>query len=155
MAVPRLARFKGVSFLQLRHPLLVIRSFVATRFFSNPKANKAQRSYAAAYFSITGDDVTDTMRWWVYWNELAARHANLCYRVEDLDVPLFANMLDMIGFDGDAQTTADTVIAKVGRDVNSSASRGDTPGQLRWSDLPEGEDKERLEVTARRWGYTL
>jgi hypothetical protein len=152
MAAPRLSRFNGVSFLQLRHPIPVIRSFMGTRFFSNPEKHRAQRRFAAAHFAVTGDDIVDAMRWWVFWNELADRAADVTYRLEDLDADLFTTLLTKLGVD-DAERRAAEAFEQAPRDFNSSTRRGNTPGSVTWFDLPEGEDKERLQTAAVKWGY--
>ncbi len=152
MAAPRLKAFRGVSFLQTRHPLLVIRSFVGTQFFSATGQHRRQRAFAAAFFSPTGDDVLDTMRWWVFWNDLAAEYATVVYRLEDLNVDLFARMLERLDVP-DAATRSAEAFAAVPTDVNSSARRGDQRGAISWADLPSGEAKVRLEDAMKRYGY--
>lgn len=152
MAVPRLEKFGGTSFLQLRHPLLVVRSFVGTRFFSRPEAHRQQWAYAAAHFDITGDDVSDAMRWWVSWNERAAVHATMTYALERLDEVQFASMLARLGV-ADPDSVAAKAMQEVPKDVNSSRRRGDEKGTMQWHDLPDGADKSRLEQSAERWGY--
>lgn len=154
MAVPRLRRFHGISFLQLRHPLLVIRSFVGTRFFSDSTKYGAQRRFAAAHFDISGDDVRDAMRWWVQWNSLAAPYATRIYRLEALDEGLFAELLAILGVDQSARR-AEAALAVVPPDVNSSSQRGYSPGDIEWGDLPAGRQKLALESLARRYGYQI
>jgi len=154
MAAPRLRRFRGVSFLQLRHPLLVVRSFVGTRFFSDSTQHRAQRSFAAAYMQITGDDVFDAMRWWVVWNELGAAWATNVYRIEALDQQVFAGMLGLLNARAPI-ARAERAFAEVPSDVNSSQRRGDRAGNLNWSDLPSGKEKKDLEISARRFGYEI
>lgn len=153
MAAPRLERFRGVSYLQTRHPLPVIRSFMGTRFFSEPK-HPAQQKYAAVFFSATGDDMLDAMRWWVFWNDLAAEHATVVYQLEQLDESMFTGMLERLGVP-DAARLADEAFAAVPRDVNSSARRGDRPGSIGWADLPSGKAKDRLEDAMGRYGYAV
>jgi hypothetical protein len=153
MAVPRLSHFRGVAFLQLRHPLKVIRSFIGTGFFTDTSRYVNQRRFAAAHFDVLGDDVVDAMRWWVYWNQKAADHADMTYPIEGMDVELFARMLEMVGLD-QAKRRASTAIDTVPANINSSAHRGTQLGQLiNWSDLPTGRDRDQLAVAACRFGY--
>ncbi|HET7584817.1 MAG TPA: hypothetical protein VFK13_07920 [Gemmatimonadaceae bacterium] len=152
MAVPRLARFKGVSFLQLRHPIPVIRSFMGTKFFSNPLEHRAQRRFASAHFEITGDDIRDAMRWWTFWNGLAAAHATMVYRLEDMGEPLFTEILRKLGVETPADR-ARVALSTVAGGVNSSRERGITPGAITFEDLPDGEDKAELFRAAVAWGY--
>ncbi len=154
MAVPRLPRFQGKSFLQLRHPLLVIRSFVGTRFFSDVEAHHRQRNFAAAHFEIRGEDVIDAMRWWVHWNRLAVPFATRIYQLEALDIALLSDLLGVVGVDQTA-SRAEIAFASVPGDVNSSARRGCQPGAIEWADLPSGCDKLALEGLALRFGYDL
>jgi hypothetical protein len=154
MAVPRLHQFAGVKFLQTRDPIAVIRSFTGTRFFSDPTRNVAQRAYAMAHFSVVGDDVVDTMRWWVFWNRLARRHADLTYRLEDLDQAMLAIMLSMLDID-EPEARATSAFASLGDSrVNSGADRGELAAQLNWSDLPSGQALDELVDAAIEFGYS-
>lgn len=152
MAAPRLAAFDGVSFLQLRHPLLVVRSFVGTRFFSVPEAHLAQWRYARCFFEPSGDDVVDAMEWWILWNGLAARHATMVYSLEGIDESVFTRMLTLIDVPSAGQR-ASLAMSEVPSDVNSATIRGEVRGTMGWEDLPEGSTKERLARAAVDWGY--
>ena len=150
MAAPRLARFDGLALLQLRHPVPVIRSFMGIRFFSEP--HKTQRRYAAAHFEMTGDDMVDAMRWWVYWNELADEHADLTYRLEDFGSDLLAEILQTLSVE-DPEAKAAAALEACSNRANSSQSRGTTPGKVGWGDLPEGRAKDAIREAAEKWGY--
>ena len=152
MAAPRLSTFPGVSYLQLRHPLLVVRSFVGTKFFSQPELHHAQWRFARSFFEPVGDDIVDAMRWWVFWNEIAAGHASMTYAVEGLDVETWTRALEMVGA-SDAAQRAEQSLAAVPPTVNSSQSRGTKRGAMTWEELPQGEAKDRLARAAERWGY--
>lgn len=154
MAVPRLAEFHGPTFLQTRHPIPVIRSFVGTRFFSDPTVAGAQHRYAAAFMRPTGNDVVDAMRWWVLWNQMAEKSATRWWQVEELDAVLLTDLLIDLDVD-DPGERAHRAFAQVPHNVNSGASRGDHPGDLTWDDLPDGEDKDELEAVAARFGYAV
>ena len=149
MAVPRLPRFRGVAFLQLREPLLVIGSFVGLRFFTNSD-KRTTRYYAAMHFQFTDNELLDSMRWWADWNTRAASYSDLVYRVEDLDEALFERMLAMVGGD---PSRASEAIANVAKDINSHKQRGFRREDLSWDDLPAGPDRDYLETAARRFGY--
>lgn len=154
MAVPSLMRFKGMVFLQLRHPLAVISSLVSHRFFSDPSRYGVWLRFAHAHFQGTGDDVLDAMRWWVQWNAWADPHADLTYHLEELDVPLLTDMLDMLGLE-DPESRARHSLATVPVTVNSAQSRGVTVRRLSWDDLPSGAAKQRLREAAASYGYSL
>ncbi len=154
MAVPRLARFRGIALLQVREPLAVVRSFTGTKFFSEPANHLAQHRYAAAHFEVTGDDVLDAMRWWTQWNTRGAVNADRVYRLEDLDADLLASLLTVIG-EPDAEQRAIDAVDRVPRDVNSGARRGDQARRLDWADLPTGPDLDALRRTADQFGYDV
>jgi len=153
MAVPRLERFKGVRFLQLRDPLKVVSSFTGTRFFS--REPKVQNRFAAAHFRVTGDDVRDAMRWWVEWNRLGAKGADLVYRIEDLDTDQFAEMLKMVGGVRDPQGAAIRAFAAVPSNVNAARAHTSSRRDLSWNELPEGPEKEALWTAALEFGYEV
>ena len=146
--------FRGLRILQVRHPLPVIRSFTGTRFFSEPARTGLQYRFAAAHFTPHGDDVVDTMRWWVHWNELGRRHADMAVRLEDLDEDVFAEILDRLGVPS-PDATARRAVARVSPIVNSGASRGERPIELNIADLPRGEVLDALIASARSFGYSF
>lgn len=152
MAVPRLDRFRGLTLLQTRHPLPVIRSFMGTRFFSNPDAHQHQRGYAAAHFDMVGDDVIDGMRWWTYWNDRAARHADVVYAIETIDAALVEQVLRLLD-EPDVERRAARAVQTASPGVNSAERRGVARGRLAWSDLPSGADRDELAAAAARFGY--
>lgn len=149
MAVPKLKRFSGVKLLQVRHPIPVIRSAVAHGAW-RPEARGPQRAFRDAHFETTGDELVDIMRFWVVWNEWAARYADVTYRLEDLDEGLFGRLLRLVG---GAPIAAATAFASVPHDVNSAERRGRALGSLWWDDLPRGIDRDRLEQSMQRFGY--
>jgi hypothetical protein len=149
MAVPRLDKFSGTTFLQLRDPLRVISSFVGLRFFSRSEMRRP-RHYAAMHFPFSDDDLLDSMRWWVDWNSRAAPYADLIYRIEDLNEELFGTMLQMVGAD---PTRARDALATVSTSTNSHVHRGFQGPDLSWDALPPGRERDQLEAAARRFGY--
>ena len=150
MAVPRLPGFTGVSFLQLRHPLDVVRSFTGTRFFTREPTR--QNRFADHYFTPVGNDVVDAMRWWVAWNDRAAEHATCVYPMEALNEDSFAGMLRRVGGD---PARAGQAIRAVPVGINSGTQRGERPLDLSWDDLPGGQPKKQLAAAAQRYGYDI
>lgn len=151
LAVPRLARFNGLVFLQIRHPLEVIASFAARHFFSSSVPN-VWRTFASAYFDMTGDDIVDGMRWWIEWNARAAQHAHFTYRLEDLDAELFARILRFVGESG-AEDKATQAIDSTPCDVNSGKTAHSDYLKLDWDHLPAGNCRNRLFRSAQKLGY--
>lgn len=151
MAVPRLSRFRGAVFLQVRDPLEVVSSFQGTRFFMPEQHGQAQTRFAMAFYDPCGDPVVDAMRWWVLWNARAEAHATLTYRLEDLDAALFGQILELAGVT--ATRSAPQALELTSRDVNSGASRGHAMPLLTWADLPSGPDKDALAEASARYGY--
>lgn len=147
LAVPRLGNYRGTVVLQLRHPLPVIRSFLARGFFESG-ANHPHRRFAERYFSLTGDPVIDAMRWWQVWNESAAQRADIIYpleRVEDCLVDLLADL----GVDN-ADESARRGLERLAGPVNATTRNAP---QVGWGDLPNGEAKLAAQRSAVRWGY--
>jgi hypothetical protein len=154
MAVPRLRWFNGTKFLQLRHPMRVVQSWVAVGFFSFSPALHLQARWASQYMTFSGDDLTDAMRWWVLWNDLAAQKADFTYRLEDLDSDLFAQMLETIDVD-DPRGRAERALASTPRYVNSAEQRGEERVDLSWDEIPDSRAKAALAEAAARFGYKL
>jgi hypothetical protein len=151
MAVPRLGRFRGAVFLQLRDPLKVVSSFQGTRFFMPERHRQRQTRYALKYFEPVGDPVLDAMRWWVQWNERAEQWATLTYRLEDISPELVDRMIELAGLA--PVCPVEEAIAKTASDVNSAASRGHPTAPLRWDDLPAGPELDALARASERYGY--
>jgi hypothetical protein len=149
LAVPRLPGYTGVVLLQLRDPLKVIASLVGMRFFSNLARSPQSRGFAALYFDATGDDLTDSMRWWVEWNRRAEAYAHRVYRLEDVDQEL-PYLLALLGADH-PDARADKALRSVARDINRG--RNFARLSLGWDDLPDGEPKQRLREYATLHDY--
>lgn len=154
MAVPRLPRRSTVSLLQLRHPAKVVRSFLGTQFFTDMNRHHQQRSYALRFFKLTGEPIDDALRWWLYWNETAAKHADVIYALESVDATLFAGLLDRLG-QAEADDRAVRALTAVQTDVNSSQRRGDAAPQLAWEQFPDTPSKLQVQRMAESWGYDV
>ena len=152
MAVPRLVRFKGLSMLQLRHPAKVVRSFLATGFFTDMSTHRRQRGYALRYFGLTGDPIEDALRWWVEWNRRAAQHCDIVFALESLSPELLAGILHRLGVK-EPHERSEAAFAAVPRDVNSSEHRGLSRSRLEWADIPETHVKHLVAEQAASWGY--
>src|SRR5690349_10525286 len=87
-AVAFLPEFEGVVFHQVRHPLAVLRSILATGFFTDPGTYVAYRELIEATLpDITrlASPIEKAMHYIVGWNRLCEEAASLRWRVEDLD----------------------------------------------------------------------
>ena len=156
MAVPRLP-FTGraLRIVQVRHPLQVIESFTGTGLWSDTSRRDAsQNRYAGIYYTATGDDVTDTLRWWWLWNKLCLPFADVVWKLEDIDEDALASVLRLMGVDR-AGPTARSALAQVPRSVNTQRARTSRRRWLSWSAIKDGVDKERAETLARALGYDL
>lgn len=132
---------------QVRHPLDVVASFVGRRFFSGDPAADPFLHFARTHVALTGNDVVDSMRWYVEWNERCEAHAALRYRLEDIDAAL-PGVLAALGKDVPLERQR-SALAMMPRTVNRRG--GPTP--MVWSDLPAGRERDRLWAAAGRYGY--
>ena len=154
LAVPRLKHFRGAVFLQVRHPLQVVRGFVGNEFFTNPEEHGHYHGYATQFFGLTGDPVQDALRWWLDWNQRAERHADITYRLEDFDEARFASLLAHLDVD-DAQGTAEAAFAAVPQNVNHAAANRWQKAELEWADIDDTETKRAAAALAKRYGYEV
>lgn len=93
------------------------------------------------------------MEWWTVWNLRAAKHEDFVYRLEDLDVKLFREMLAMLGVRDTAYRAA-RALTSVSTSVNSARDRNEMLDlSITWETLPEGPHKERLGDVASELGY--
>lgn len=154
LAVPRLDRFDGRVFLQVRDPLAVIASYVAMRFFDFSAVQKKSvwQVFALQHFDPTGDSVVDAARWWVTWNQRALRFADRWWRLEDLDEAELASILTQLDIP-DASQRAAGAFAQVDR-TNTAEQRGHGRAGLTWGDI---HADVRMEVTelALFFGYPV
>lgn len=147
LAVPFLEAFDGPVLHQVRDPLAVVRSLVGIRMFSDA-VHGAFRWFMFAHLpGLTGDDVTDAMRWYVEWNRRCEESATMRYRVEDVDAALLVDIAGRAGFNV-SREEAEAALEDVGNRFNARR-RAD----LDWDDLPEGALREELLAAAARYGY--
>lgn len=147
LAVPDLLGFGGPVLHQVRHPLDVIRSLVGIRMFTDP-AHRAFRWFMYAELpGLRGDDVQDAMLWYVEWNARCERHADLRYRVEDVDADLLVDIARVAGHPIDHATAVEAL-----RQVPPRFN-GRPRADLGWDDLPSGMLRDRLVAAATRYGY--
>lgn len=84
LAVPYLPQQEMVAIHQVRHPLLVIKSFYKIGFFD--EAHRATRpmffDFAKRYFTFSDDPLQSCLRWYVEWNERCEAITPHRYQVE-------------------------------------------------------------------------
>jgi len=99
LAVPFLPLDDVVVLHQVRHPLEFVRSVVGFGFLSDERAELAfprvvRRHAPEVYEPATQVERGATL--WRVWNEMAAPHATITYRLEALDVPLLLHLCSLI-----------------------------------------------------------
>jgi hypothetical protein len=153
--VPFLEGFGGLVFHQVRHPLAVLRSMLATDFFSSPGR------YAPYYRLLQstlprlddrGTPVRKAMYYIVAWNRRCERAATLRWRVESLDAATLRRASALVGCERSVQACA-AALERVPRDVNRLELRGLERADLAWADLPDCPEKRDLVDSLRRYGY--
>ncbi|WP_334142960.1 hypothetical protein [Rhabdothermincola sp.] len=148
LAVPYLAHYRGVVLHQTREPMATINSFVGVHRFSQQLDPKRSISFVAKHFEITGDEVADSMRWYVDWNERCEPYALLRYQVEQVPERI-GEILRTLGLTVE-QARIDQALAAVPTTTNTK-----TRAALAFDDLPAGPLRDRLARTAERYGYEL
>ena len=99
LAVPSLPLDDVVVMHQVRHPLEFVRSVVGFGFLSDERADLAfpkvvRHNAPEVYVPSTQIERGATM--WRVWNERAAPHATITYRIEDLDAGLLLDLCRLI-----------------------------------------------------------
>jgi hypothetical protein len=148
---------KGTVVLhQVREPVSVIRSFLRIRFFDEPSAY-LRFAVARAPELASGDRVERCMRYWLAWNRLAERAADLQglqyyrFRLEDIDATLIERILAMVRFPCEPERVQRAVAAHP-RDYNSRGDK-ETDADVTWDTLPRGALRDALGELAGRYGY--
>lgn len=148
LAVPPLPTYTGTVLHQLTGPLLIISSLVGIRLFSNPRPREPYHHFIHQHFHANGDDVLNTMRWYLNWNQRIERCAPLRYRVEDVSCHLIRRILTILHYKvPDSASTQ----AEISSPSTSTKMPKHTP--LSWKDLAETSTKSPLRTLATRYGY--
>jgi hypothetical protein len=150
-----LARFAGIVFHQVRHPLAVLRSMLATDFFNSPgQYTPYYRLLQATLPRLErrGTPVRKAMYYIVAWNRLCEPAATLRWRVESLDATTLSRATALIGCARSVAACA-AALERVPRDVNRLELRSLQRSDLTWADLPDCPEKRDLVDAMRRYGY--
>lgn len=148
LATPVLGSYSGRIYHQIRHPLRCVSSMASGELFED----RAGRWYKVRirHFEPTGDNLTDSLRCYVAFFDMAETHAERTWRLEDVDADLVMSVAKENDVDispEDAQAAIDTVPT----DWNKHA---DTLS-LTLGDLPDCPEKARLVEIAETYGYDL
>ena len=152
LAVPHLPRFRGLVYLQVRHPLKVIGSLVGMDFFGSRHAQDPFRRYAEHHFEVTGDVLADSARFWVECNRRALPYAHRIWRLEDVNASLVGQILRDLDVPDPSERAA--LAIRCVSPVNTAVERGYAPVELAWKDLPE-RLRTRVAGLARCLGYDV
>lgn len=181
LAVPFLADLPAGTVVvhQVRHPLRVVRSLVAQRFFqtrphpfmwaryrlqyrhvrfgrpiTNPRFIRFAARHCPGIFDLPGEPAR-AARYWVDWNRRAEEAASfghvryLRVRVEDLDAAGLAALSGALGGTSDEGEAA-RVLAALG----TTTHHGRSVGPIELADIPEPERGPLVELAAA-YGYEL
>ena len=146
LAVPHLDEYPGKVGLQLRDPLKVMRSLLNGDLFNLSRTNVYYR-YKANYLDFSGDPVLDAAWFVVEWTRMATEHADVVWRLEDLDPELVADLTVWAGYPVDE--------LRVGAAMRSLTSDWNRHNRidLEWDDLPDHPTIERLRALAEAGDY--
>ena len=146
LAVPHLADYEGKVGLQLRDPLKVMRSLLNGDLFNLARTNVYYR-YKANYLDFCGDPILDAAWFVVEWTRLASEHADIVWRLEDLDPQLVAELTIWAGHPVDEMRVA-AAMKTMSPDWNR---HNRIP--LEWEDLPDHPTIHRLRALAEAGDY--
>lgn len=141
---------------QVREPVSLIRSFLRIGFFEKP-SGYLQFAEAQLPELAHGDPTERCMKYWLYWNRLAERAAELDrlryfrIRVEDIDAALVERVLALLEFPC-TRERIERALAEQARDYNTRGDRNADAG-VTWDTLPRGGLRDALEALASRYGY--
>lgn len=168
LSIPYLDQLpKGTVILhQVRDPLKVIRSHMGMRFFADlyvPSKYLAEehldfldflQNHAPEIFEAE-TEVCRCMRYWYYWNRLAARvegstdYTYLRYCVEDLNLAKLQDILRQLAFDADEKRCRAAL-----EEVSTNTNTRPRDSSWTWENLPAGADKDRTLALAVAYGYS-
>lgn len=130
-------------FLQVRHPLKVVASLVAS-----PDWGPYLGPRAALGFASQGDPVRAAMALYVGWNRVCLSRSLSWWRVEDLTGYELRGVAGRLGI-GLPMEAGEAAISVT--PTNFNAHGGDLT--LTWADLPAGPERAALWTCAERFGY--
>lgn len=147
LAVPYLHTYQGHIFHQIRDPIVVIRSLRNGDMFGDDVTLFTQ----FADLNTPGgfkDDVESAIRFMVHWLQTAEKHAELSWRVEDVNPQLITDICRRLGRPLE-ESRARAAVEQTPRNVNE---HGHHP-TIRWADLPDLPETRWLRTFAERYRY--
>jgi hypothetical protein len=120
LAVPFLPVDGTVVLHQVRHPLEFARSIVGTALLSDHRRDKpfpaAIRRHAPEVYEPARQPERAALMWTI-WNTRAEAHADITYRIEDLDVALLVRLCEFLELDV-SEDKAAAALDQVPKDTN-------------------------------------
>ena len=148
----------GIPAIHLvRRPLDVVNSFLAIGFFRPWSEQRVRprpaRRFADHYFTTTGDETIDAVRWCVAWNHWCERITFTRVRVDDAD-GLLAAATRVTPGPRRARPGAAGVLPPTTTNTHlGQPFRVDDPRHLTLADLPDHAASAALLELTRRYGY--
>jgi hypothetical protein len=155
--VPFLNKFGGVVFHQVRHPLSVLSSIAATKFFESPVPYLPYLELiedCLPEIRQFADPILKAVYYVVRWNRMCEAIAQLRWRVEDLDAKTLRRAAEIVGFTRTHAECASALDA-VPQDVNRLELRGLRRLRFGWQDIPTSAQKSDLAQMAIDYGYEV
>ncbi len=149
LAVPYLPKFRGHVYLQVRHPLTFVASFLGLGILQ--KADSPYAGFLTRHFHITGEPISDAVRFWMEWNLRALPYAHRVWHLEDLDVEIVAQVLSDLGVPH-PHRRAEAAFRACPFPVNTARERLSTPRPISWQEIPVSL-RDPLTRVARTLGY--
>ena len=121
LAVPFLPLQDTVVLHQVRHPLEFTRSIVGIAFLSDHRREKPFPTIIGRHAPEVYEQPREALRaavLWRTWNMRAEAHADITYRLEDLDVGLLLRLAELVELDLSEEQAAEA-LRRVPRDVNA------------------------------------
>ena len=154
MATPVLEYYPGKIFAQARHPLKVIGSLAAYdhgRFMRGEIEDAVfwvLKTNALPILKLRKDAIYNSTLWYIAIYEKALKHADMWWRVEDLDAETLKELTIRIGRPADIRECR-FAIENTGKEVHKHHQGALT---LTWDDVPD-ELYERLHALSVKLGY--
>jgi hypothetical protein len=120
LAVPFLPVDDAVVLHQVRHPLGFARSILGTAFLSDHRRGKPFPAVVERYAPEVYEPERQPERaalMWTIWNTMAEAHADITYRVEDLDMALLMRLSALLELDI-SEDQAAQALDQVPKDTN-------------------------------------
>ena len=146
LAVPFLDDFDGKVIHQIRHPVKTINSFVSVRALDTSRMNNQYVRFINKHFDLTGNQLEDSMRYYLEWNQKIEKHEGIRVRLEEINESI-PKIMDYLGYPCPENYKE---IVKSSKKMNSRSNP-----QVTYKDLPKGKLLDQLTEMAERYGYNI